>query len=121
MREENKINVNSLQEEAEKSEDKEAFTVLARLPGYRVGVGARLEFSNPTFFVEIIANVCAGHHAVNLNSLKKNLSVLSQLQERGYLLTCEGDGTISCEVAVPSENLKAEYETAISIVEKQKE
>ena len=119
MKEINKINVNSLQEEAEKSEDKEAFTVLARLPGYRVGAGARLESSaNPAFFIEIIVSVCAGHHAVNLNSLKKNLSVLSRLQERGYLLTCEGDGTVSCEVAVPSEKVTAEYETAISIVEK---
>jgi hypothetical protein len=115
----NKIDINSLQEEAKKSEEKEAFTVLARTNGYRVGVGARLKTpANPIFFVEIIASLCPRHHDVNLNSLEKNLRTLKQLKERGYLLTCDEDGTISCEFPVPSENLVAEYKAANSILEK---
>lgn len=119
MKEANKIDINSLQEEAKKSEEKEAFTVLARTSGYRVGVGVRLKApANPIFFVEIIASLCPRHHAVNLNSLEKNLHILKQLKERGYVLTCDEDGTISCELPVPSENLVAEYKVVNSIIEK---
>lgn len=119
MRKANKINIHFLQEEAKKSEDKEAFTVLARIPNCRVGVGARLESPEQTvFFVEIIVSLCAGHHVVNLDFLEKNLAILRQLKERGYVLTCEGDGTVSCELAVPSKNLTAEYEAATLIIER---
>jgi hypothetical protein len=113
-----KVDVNSLQEEAKKSEDKEAFTVLLRTRAYRVGIGARLKTSaDPIFFVEIIAKLCPRDHPVNLTSLEKNLNILKQLKEKGYHLTCDEDGTISCELAVRSENLVAEYKTASSIVE----
>jgi hypothetical protein len=119
MREANKINTQSLQEEAKKSEDKEAFIVLTRMPNFRVGAGARMESpAKLIFFIEIIASLCANHQAVNLNSLEKNLFILKQLKERGYMLTCEEIGTISCELAVPSESLKAEYESAILMIEK---
>jgi hypothetical protein len=119
MKKANKIDINSLQEEAKKSEEKEAFTVLARTHSYRVGVGARLKPpANPIFFVEIIASLCPSNHALNLHSLEKNLHILKQLKERGYMLTCDEDGTISCELAVPSENLAVEYKAANSIIEK---
>jgi hypothetical protein len=119
MKEANKIDINSLQEEAKKSEDKEAFTVLVRTHSYRVGVGARLTApANPIFFVEIIASLCPSHHAVNLHSLKKNLHTLKQLKERGYMLTCEEDGIVSCELVVPSKDLAAEYKAAILMVKK---
>jgi hypothetical protein len=119
MRDANKINIHLLQEEAKKSEDKEAFTVLARMPNCRVGAGARLKSPEQTiFFVEIIVNLCAGHHVVNLDFLEKNLAILRQLKERGYVLTCEEDGTVSCEFAVPSENLTAEYEAITVIIDR---
>jgi hypothetical protein len=119
MREANQINAHTLQEEAKKSEDKEAFTVLARTRSCRVGVGARIESpAKPIFFVEIIASFCADHHGANLNFLEKNLFILRQLKERGYVLTCEEDGTVSCELNVPLEKLTAEYEAAIFIIEK---
>ena len=119
MRKANKIDAHSLQEEANKSEDKEAFVVLTRIRDFRVGVGARLESpEHPILFIEIIGSLCAERHVVNLNSLEKNLAILRQLKERGYVLTCEEDGTFSCELAVPSENLAAEYEAATLIIER---
>jgi hypothetical protein len=119
MKKANKIDAHSLQEEAKKSEDKEAFTVLARMYGYRVGVGARLKTpTNSIFFIEIIARLCPRDHPVNLSSLEKNLHILKKLEKRGYLLTCDEDGTISCELPVPPENLVAEYKAANSIIEK---
>jgi hypothetical protein len=115
----NKIDAHSLQEKANSSEDKEAFAVLARMRNCRVGVGARLESpEKPIFFIEIIASLCADNHTLNLNSFENSLLILRKLKERGYVLTCEEDGSISCELAVPSENLTVECEAAISILKK---
>ena len=117
MRKTNKIDTDSLQEEAKKSEDKEAFAVLARIRNCRVGVGARLESpSKVIFFIEIIASLCADHRTLNLNSLEDSLFILRKLKEKGYVLTCEDDGSVSCELSVPLENLTVEYKAAISIL-----
>ena len=119
MRRAYKIDAHSLQEEANKSEDKEAFAVLTRIRDFRVGMGARLEFpAKPIFFIEIIASLCPDRPVVNLNSLENRLLILRKLKERGYVLTCEEDGAISCELAVPSKNLTLEYEAAILIIKK---
>jgi hypothetical protein len=119
LRRARKIDARSLQEEANKSEDKEAFAVLTRIRDFRVGVGARLESpSKPIFFIEIIASLCADRSVVNLNSLENKLLILRKLNERGYVLTCEEDEAISCELAAPSENLTLEYEAAILIINK---
>jgi hypothetical protein len=89
------------------------------MPNYRVGVGARMESpEQTTYFVEIIVSLCASDHVVNLDFLKKNLAILRQLKERGYVLACEEDGTVSCELAVPLENLTVEYEATTSIIER---
>jgi hypothetical protein len=55
---------------------------------------------------------------VNLNSLENKLLIMRKLKERRYVLTCEEDGAVSCELAVPSENLTLEYEAAILIIKK---
>ena len=119
MRRAKKIDAHSLQEEANRSEDKEAFAVLTRIRDFRVGVGARLESpAKPIFFIEIIASLCADRSVVNLNSLENKLLILRKLKERGYVLTCEEDEVISCELVVPSENLTLEYDAAILIIKK---
>ena len=119
MGEANKIDANSLQEEARRSGDREAFTVLTRMPGLRIGVGARLENpATPIFFIEILVSLCTDHDHVNLDIIERKLSLLIQLKKRGYLLTCEEDGSLSCELAVPSEGLEAECEAANSITGK---
>ena len=119
MKEPRKINMASLRRDAEKSEDKEAFSVLDKTPRYRIGVGARIESrANSAFFVEIIINLCASRQQVNLRSLESNLVGLKQLKKRGYRLTCEGDGTIACELSAESEKLNSECDAACLILEK---
>ncbi len=119
MRRNNKIDTYSLQEQAKKSEDKEAFAPLARMRNCRVGVGARIECSSkPIFFIEIIANLCSGQDILNLNSLENNVRILRRLGEKGYLLTCEEDGSVLCELTVPSENLAGECKSALFMMRK---
>ncbi len=119
MDEADKINVQSLQEEAKKSEDKEAFTVLAKMRNCRIGIGARLESPDePTFFIEVLVSLCTGRNSIDLDLMEKKLSLLRQLTERGHLLTCEEDGCISCELAVPRKNLITECKATISTLKK---
>jgi hypothetical protein len=68
----NNINIHSLQEKAEKSEDNEAFQVLARIKTCRVGVGTRLESDeNPSFFIEVLVSLCASNRSVTLDHIEK--------------------------------------------------
>jgi len=116
MKEINGINIDSLLKKA-KSKHNEAFQVLARMQNCRVGVGARLEsVEYPSFFIEVLASPCTNDRAVNLEFVETNLRLLKQLEKRGYVLNCEEDGSISCELTVSSKNLAAEYEAIINLV-----
>jgi hypothetical protein len=111
------IRIHSLQEQAKKSEDGEAFRVLTRIYNCRIGVGARVEpTEKPTFFIEVLVSVCRGRDPVDLDRIEKSLFLLRQLKKRGYVLNCEEDGCISCELTVSPRNLIAESETTNSIM-----
>jgi len=111
--------IHTLREEAEKSGDNEAFTVLAKIGDCRIGMGARLESSGePTFFIEVLVSLCTGNDHVNLNIMERKLSLLKRLHQEGYVLDCEEDGCVSCELTVQSKSLTAECMSASSILEK---
>ena len=111
--------IHTLQEEAERSEDNEAFTVIGKIGDCRIGLGARLESpKEPTFFIEVLVSLCTGHDPVNLNIMERKLSLLRRMKQKGYIFNCEEDGCISCELAVQSKSLVAECMTTRSILEK---
>jgi len=92
---------------------------LDRNRDYRIGTGARLESpSKPLFFLEVLIYMCAANSTVDLKSIERNLTILKQLGKRGYSLSCEEGGCISCEIAVPPQSLAIEYKAAKSIIEK---
>ncbi len=99
------------------SEHNEAFQVLTRRQNCRVGVGARLESADaPSFFVEVLVRLCTSDHPVHLDHVEKMVRLLQQLQKRGYMLTGEDDGSISCELTVSSKDLPTEYEAILEVV-----
>lgn len=117
MKESNRIHIDSLEEEAKKSEEKEAFKVLVKMQNCRVGAGARYDSAdNLSFFVEVLLNLCASNNPMNLDLVEKNLVLLRRIEERGYVLSCEEDGSILCELTVSSKNLISECEVMNSIV-----
>jgi hypothetical protein len=119
MKNANKINIRSLQEEAKRSEDNEAFTVLAKIGNCRIGMGARLESSKePTFFIEVLVSLCTGHDPMDLDIMERKLSLLRRLKQRGFVFNCEEDGCMSCELTVQSKGLIAEYKTTSSMIGK---
>ncbi len=103
MKENAKIQIDlwSLQAEAERSDGHEAFKPLSGAPNCRVGVGSRLTTAKkPTFFVEVLVNLCREHQPLDLRSVENHVILLKQLRIRGYTLNCEEDGCISCELVV---------------------
>lgn len=113
-----KFSIKSLQEEARKSEDKEAFRILDKINNCRVGVGARSEPSdNCAFFIEVLVSLCNDHNPVDLNLIERKLSLLRRLTEKGYVLNCEEDGCISCELAVKPDEVTEECKAVSSMVQ----
>jgi len=112
------IDVHALQETAKRSEHKEAYNVLEKSKNYRIGAGARLPVpDHPSFFLEILVYLCQDSSQVDLSLLEKNITFIKELQGRGYILCCQNDSSISCEITVPVKNLLTEYETIKSIIE----
>lgn len=119
MKETRLIDVQALQKEAKNSEHKESYRILERSRNYRIGVGSRLaSYGQPSFFVEVLVYLCSDSSEVDLHLLEKKLMLLRELRSRGYSLSCQDDGTISCETNVPLHNLDTECETIKSITKK---
>jgi len=117
MKETHPIDMRLLESEAETSEHGESYKVLERSRNYRVGVGARLGPSDRlSYFLEVVIILCPRSPEVDTAHLEKELMLLKELQERGYSLSCEDDGSISCEASIASRNLDGEYEVVRSTV-----
>ena len=57
----------------------------------RIGVGVRINQKETQYFIEVIVTLC-----------------LKELEARGYILTCEDDGSVSCEILLPESGVAAE-------------
>jgi len=117
MKEAHLIDIKVLKSEAETSEHRESYRVLERTRNYRIGVGARLGPSGQTFyFLEVVVHLCPSASEVDTALLEKSLTFLKELQARRYSLSCEDDGSISCEIDLTPDNLDTEYEAVKSTV-----
>jgi hypothetical protein len=115
------VDAKALLRQAKASEHKEAYQPIAKTGKYRVGIGARLPLSPtqpPTFFVEVIVNMCPACTKVNITFLEKALACLKTLEQNGYTLTCQDDNSILCEKLATEKALQTELKAASSAVEK---
>ena len=116
MKETTRIDIKILKSEAETSEHGESYRVLERSPNYRIGVGARLKPSGQVLcFLEVVVHLCPRTPEVDTAFLEKSVTLLKELKARKYSLSCEDDGSISCEINVAHENIDAEHEAIKSI------
>lgn len=113
------IDVQALQEGAKNSEHKESYGVLEKSDEYQIGVGARLGSTGQlSFFFEVLVYLCPSSSGVDLPLLERSLMFLRELQSRGYSLTCQDDGSMSCEIIVPPQDLAAEHGTIKSMTKR---
>jgi hypothetical protein len=94
---------------ARTSEDGEAFIAVAAELGFRIGVGARMGSDcEPAVFVEVVLNPFPDRPHVDPEQLQVEGARVAWLQERGYGITCDADGTITGERALTA--LEADQE-----------
>ncbi len=88
----------SLAERARKSGDGEAYDAIAKEGAYRLGLGARISHgSEPDFFVEVVLDPFPDRPLVDPARLEAQASLLERLQRRGYTLSCDDAGVVTCE------------------------
>ncbi len=95
------MDVKALLERARTSHDGEAYAPVAKGTGFRVGVGARRESDGEALvFVEVVLNPFPDRPRVRPEDLRNDGARVSWLESRGYRVSCDADGTITCERSV---------------------
>ncbi len=103
------VDLEALSRRARASEDGEAYVAIAKTLGYRLGVGARIvSESEPEYFVEVVLDPFPNRPSVEPETLAAQGALAARLRRRGYSLTCDDAGAITCErtmsrAAVPKE------------------
>jgi hypothetical protein len=121
MKTSKQVNAKDLLMQAKASEHKEAYQLVNKTVNYRVGIGARIPLSPtqpPTFFVEVIINMCPACSKVDLAVLERALVCLKTLEQNGYTLTSQDSNSILCEKPATEQTLQEDLEEAKGIVEK---
>jgi hypothetical protein len=108
------IDEKRLAEEARASEHGEAYRAMAKSDGYRIGIGARVN-GGLVYFVEVVVPATSGPQ-VELGEMERSLDVLKRLEEEGFTLTPQEDGSISGELLVQEGELERGYERAVSLL-----
>jgi hypothetical protein len=108
------IDEKRLAEEARASEHGEAYRAMEKIDEYRIGIGARVN-GGLVYFVEVVVPVTSGPR-VELGEMERSLDVLKRLDEEGFTLTPQEDGSISGELLVPEDELERGYERVVSIL-----
>jgi len=103
------INLENLRREALSSPQGESYVKIQSHDCCRIGVGARIN-KEARYFIEVIVTLCRGEKP-DLPEIEKKLRLLEALETRGYTLTCEDDGSISCEIQLSESDIEAEIET----------
>ncbi len=103
------VNPESLSRRARTSPDGEAYVAITKAAGYRVGAGARaVSGRDPEFFVEVVLDPFPDRPAVDPGSLAAQGAVAERLRRRGYALTCDDAGILTCERTVTRSSLGKE-------------
>lgn len=109
------VDTKALAQEASISKNKEAYRLLEKNRGYRIGIGARANSPSSSLFVEAIINLSTESGEVNLKRFETILACLKILKSRAYSLTYDEGGSISCEKTA-LQDPDEEYQVIKSII-----
>jgi hypothetical protein len=103
------IDLENLRRDAFSSSQGESYTPLQPHECCRVGVGARINQGETQYFIEVVVTLCRGEKP-DLTKIEEKLHLLKNLETRGYSMTCEDDGSLSCEIQLSRIDFEAELE-----------
>lgn len=96
---------------ARASEDGEAYAPVVKRTGFRIGMGARRGSDGELLlFVEVVINPFPDRPRVRPEQLRSDGDHVSWLENRGYRVACDADGTITCERNVAPGRAEREIE-----------
>jgi hypothetical protein len=107
------IDFEALRREAFSSPQGESYAPFQSRGDHRVGVGARIKEKKAQYFIEVIVTFCRGEKP-SFSEMDEKLTLLKTLETRGYTLTCEDDGSVTCEIHLPTSAIETEIETLSS-------
>jgi hypothetical protein len=67
----------------------------------------RIKQKETPYFIEVIVPLCRGAKP-SLTDLDAQMTLRKELESRGYPLTCEDDGSVSCAILLPESGVAAE-------------
>ena len=105
------IGIGSLEARAANSDSNEAYQLVSDGAGYRLGLIATEGRDGAwTFSVELLICVLEGAAQLELHTLEKAVNMAKKLKSRGYTLTQQDDGWITCEKQLPRDEVANECE-----------
>jgi hypothetical protein len=111
-----KIDLDDLRKKANLSTLGESYVTVEASEEYRIGFGFKMESeSASTPFVELVVTLCSSNKP-NLERLESRIALLKAIENRGYSITCEDDGTFTCETSATEEHLEEELEIIHNIL-----
>lgn len=112
------VSTKALLRRARESEGGEAYTSVAKGPGFRIGAGARVQPNRgSTVFVEVLLDPFPDRPRVVPGHLAQGGVVIEQLEARGYVVACDDDGTIACERTVAPQAVAGEIRALRRLIE----
>ena len=98
-----------LKEELQEDNKLEAYRNLQRKDSYKIGVAARINSeTNIDYIMEVSIRLCSSNSVLNLDNLRRKVSIMDKLQLNGYEIGCEDDNYIYCEKNIEESELMTE-------------
>lgn len=112
------IDLRSLALEAKVSKHNEAFQPMGRIGRIRIGVGARFTPQEKVkYFIELVVPLSSSSNFY-LKELNRNLEVLKRLEDEGFSMNLQEDGSFCCELQTKSKDITSIYEKTVSLCDK---
>lgn len=106
-------------EKAKALRQKEVYKIVDKKANYMIGIGVKnITSKTPSYFIEIVLNLCPKSGKLDLETLEKCLVCLQKLYARDYSLTCQDDSTIICDIIIGRNKLEDEYLSIKSFLNK---
>lgn len=84
---------------------------------FRISVGSRTENGHFDDFIEIVIDIFSLNENNELDRLEDVQALLNELMEKGYMITCGENGTISIEISLDSKKIEHELRTLKQMIE----
>ncbi len=112
-----KVNIKSLEIEATKADNNEAYQMLAQGNNFRLGLLLSLsDKDEQNFIIEFMFCVLKFHSEVEKKTLERALNVSDILIKSGYTLFHQNDGWIICEKKLEPYEIRDEIEFMMNLV-----